>query len=73
MSNKSPPQVLKYTVHFRESSDSPQWEESYFSRAAAEGHALRVSLNGGIAIIVESMVDDIFAKPYQGNDDDLEI
>lgn len=69
----TPKQVIKYTVHFRESPDSPQWEEGYFSKQAAEGHALRITLNGGIAIIVESLVDDIFVDPSkEENDDELE-
>lgn len=70
--SKSSKQVIKYTVHFRESPDSPQWEEGYFSKQAAEGHALRITLNGGIAIIVETLVDDIFIDPTKENDDDLE-
>jgi predicted TIM-barrel enzyme len=65
-----PAKVIQYVVHFRESPDSPQWEESYFSKAAADGHALRVNLNGGIAIIVENLVDDVFSKPSEGTDDD---
>lgn len=65
-----PQQVIKYVVHFRDSPDSPQWEDSYFSKAAADGHALRVNLNGGIAIVVETLVDDIFSKPTTEDDSD---
>lgn len=65
-----PNQVIKYVVHFRDSPDSPQWEDSYFSKAAADGHALRVNLNGGIAIVVETLVDDIFSKPTTEDDSD---
>ena len=65
-----PNQVIKYVVHFRDSPDSPQWEDSYFSKAAADGHALRVNLNGGIALVVESLEDDIFSKPTTEDDSD---
>lgn len=64
--------VLKYVVHYKESPDSPQWEETFFSKGAAEGHALRITLNGGIAVLVEELTDDIFIDPSKEKQDGQE-
>lgn len=53
----SEPIQLKYIVHFRETPDSPQWEEEFSTKAAADKKALEVFLNGGISVTVTEEVE----------------
>lgn len=50
--------MLKHICHYREAPDSPQWDEEFDTKAAADDKALQVFLNGGIAIVTEVEVAD---------------
>lgn len=49
---------IKYTVYYRESSNSPQWEDHFEkgsndeNKAAAEKRAYEIMLDGGLAVVV---------------------
>lgn len=53
---------LRYTVYYREAPNSPQWEDSFdkgsnnAKRAQAEKRAYEICLNGGLAVIVPSIL-----------------
>lgn len=49
---------LKYIVHFRETPDSPQWDEVFDTKAEADKKALSIFLNGGISVTVTEEVED---------------
>lgn len=50
--------VLKYIVHYRESPESPQWEEEFYTKAAADTFAYGIFLKGGITVMTESEEDE---------------
>lgn len=41
-----------YVVHFRESPDSPQWEQGPMPKDQADAYAYKIYLNGGMAVVV---------------------
>jgi len=63
---------MKYVCHFRESPDSPQWEEDFATKAAADKKALEIFLDGGIAIVIEVPTPDtsniVLASPAKLNE-----
>lgn len=60
--------VIKYTLHYRESPESPQWEEDFYTKGAADAKALSIFLGGGIAVVVEGEEDE----PSNGKDNEDE-
>lgn len=50
---QAPWQTLVYIVTFRENNESPQREQKFFTRGAAEDFARTVMLVGGVAILTE--------------------
>lgn len=53
---------IKYTVYYRESSNSPQWEDHFEkgpndeNKAAAEKRAYEIMLEGGLAVVVPTIL-----------------
>lgn len=54
-SNLANPQEVEYVVHFRESRDELQWDETYFTKEEADRRAYEIYINGGIAVVVENI------------------
>lgn len=47
--------TIKYVVTYRESADAPQESEEFFTKFAADHFALKINLNGGVAIVTEEL------------------
>jgi hypothetical protein len=62
--------VIKYVVHYREAPESPQWEEEFYTKGAADEFALRIFLAGGITVIVEGE-EESNEPEKKGNQDEL--
>lgn len=58
MATQKERKVIKYIVHYRESPESPQWEEPFYTKGAADAFAYKIFLKGGITVIVEDEEDE---------------
>lgn len=65
-------QVPKWVVHYRETSESPQWDKEFPTKPEADAFAYQIFLDGGISVTVEDFdeADDPLYDPATEPEED---